>query len=130
VIQLDTNALIRRELIPHKLSQPARSAIEAAVGAGEAIAISSITLWEIALLTGRSRIQLKVPIAKFFKEIVDNYTVFEITGAIAIQAEKLQLPFPKDPMDRLIAATAIVKDLTLITADQAILDSKVCNLVW
>jgi PIN domain nuclease of toxin-antitoxin system len=130
MIQLDTNALVWRELAPQNLSLSARSAIEAAEQAGEEISTSAVTLWEIALLTSRGKIQVLVPIQSFFQEIEDNYKVLSLNGATAIEAAKLPRSFPKDPMDRLITASAIVNDLTLITADRAILDSKSCKLLW
>ena len=130
MIQLDTNALVWRELAPENLSPGARSAIEAAVDAGEEITTSAITLWEIALLASRSKIQVLVPIQSFFREVEENYKILSLDGAIAIEAAKLPRLFPKDPMDRLITASAIVNDLTLITADRAILDSKACKLLW
>jgi PIN domain nuclease of toxin-antitoxin system len=33
-------------------------------------------------------------------------------------------------MDRLITATAMVEDLSLVTRDRAIHQAKVCKLVW
>ena len=130
MIQLDTNALIWRELEPAKLSLRAKSAIEAAALAGEEITVSPITLWEIAQLTIRGRIQLKVPVEIFLKNIEDNYRLTAITSYVVIEAAHLAEPFPKDPMDRLITATAMVEDLTLITADRNILASKACKMLW
>jgi PIN domain nuclease of toxin-antitoxin system len=130
MIQLDTHVLIWRELAPERLSPQAGSAIEAASIAGEAITISPITLWEIAQLASRGRIRLMVPIEEFMRNVEENYRVADITGPIVIEAARLQEPFPKDPMDRLIAATAMFENLTLITADRDILASKVCKLLW
>jgi PIN domain nuclease of toxin-antitoxin system len=129
MIQLDTHILLWRELEPEKLSAAARSAIELAALASEAIAISPITLWEIALLVRRTRILLHVPMQKFLESIEENYRVMPITAATAAQAAALKDPFPKDPMDRLIVATAIVENLTLITADRSILTSNACKLL-
>jgi len=130
MIQLDTHAVLWRELEPHKLSAPAHFAIESAARAGDAIAVSSMTLWEIALLASRIKIQLLVPAPVFLKQIEDNYQVLSVTGTIATAATAFPAPFPKDPMDRLIAATALTLDLTLITADRSIHASQACKLLW
>jgi PIN domain nuclease of toxin-antitoxin system len=47
-----------------------------------------------------------------------------------LQAAALPESFPKDPMDRLIAGTALANDLTLLTADERILRSSACKLLW
>ena len=130
MIQLDTHVLVWRELQPEKLSSAARLAIQDAVLAHEMVAISPVTLWEIAMLTRRKRILLNVSLQKFLASIEEHYRVIPINASIAIQATELKDPFPRDPMDRLISATAIVEDQTLITADRSILESKVCKLLW
>jgi len=43
---------------------------------------------------------------------------------------RLPPEFPKDPSDRLIAATAMVEGMPLVTADQRIRKSKVLETVW
>ena len=59
-----------------------------------------------------------------------NYvTVLPITLDIAIAAPALSLPHG-DQFDRIIAATAIVHRLPLITKDANITDSSVVSTVW
>jgi PIN domain nuclease of toxin-antitoxin system len=130
MILLDTNSLIWQTILPEKLSSAARSAIATSSEAGETLSISIMTLWEIALLVSRRRLLLHVPIERFFDAIEANYRVFPVTRAIAMYAADFQPPFPKDPMDRLIAATALAENLTLITADRNILASNACKLLW
>jgi PIN domain nuclease of toxin-antitoxin system len=130
MIQLDTHALIWRELEPEKLSTDARVAIKATALKGDVISISAMTLWEIALLVRKKRILLEVDIEIFLQEIEQNYWIAPITVAVAVEASKLPDPFPKDPMDRLIVATALANHATLITADRSILASKACKLLW
>ena len=130
MIQLDTHSLLWLESEYEKLSPSARAAIEASVLAGERIAISAITLWEITLLARRKRILANVSIQSFLMDLEENYRVVPVIGTIAFLAAELPASFPKDPMDRLIAATAIVENLTLITADRDILASQVCKVLW
>jgi PIN domain nuclease of toxin-antitoxin system len=54
--------------------------------------------------------------------------LLEITPAIATATNDLPDTFPGDPFDRVIAATARVLDLTLITPDAAIRDAKFCKI--
>ena len=130
MIQLDTHSLLWLVLQPDKLSSNARTAIEASILNGEKIAISIMSLWEIAHLVSRGRILLNVSTETFLDEIEANYEVLPITCAIAIAAATLPAHFPKDPIDRLITATALCADLTLITVDSSILASNSCKLLW
>jgi PIN domain nuclease of toxin-antitoxin system len=130
VIQLDTHSLIWLSLQPEKLSADAKAAIEESVQSEEKIVISVMTLWEVAQLVMRGRIFLRVPLETFLKTIEENYEVLPLNRFIAIEAARLPASFPKDPMDRLITATARWANLTLITADRAILSSNACRLLW
>jgi PIN domain nuclease of toxin-antitoxin system len=56
--------------------------------------------------------------------------VAPITPEIAAFAVQLPSSFPKDPADRLIAATAMVEGAPLITADERIRGAKVLRTIW
>jgi PIN domain nuclease of toxin-antitoxin system len=43
---------------------------------------------------------------------------------------RLPAGFSKDPADRLIAATAIVEGVPLVTADERIRQAKVVQAIW
>ena len=49
---------------------------------------------------------------------------------VAIESEQLGDAFPRDPADCLVAATARVHDLTLITSDRAIQRSGAVPTLW
>ena len=53
-----------------------------------------------------------------------------LTAAIAVCAAEIPAPFHGDPMDRIIAATAIVEDCVLITHDDKIRGANVCKTIW
>jgi PIN domain nuclease of toxin-antitoxin system len=53
-----------------------------------------------------------------------------ITANIALQAYALPASYPKDPADRIIGATALVEDIPLLTADQAIRKSRAVPTIW
>jgi PIN domain nuclease of toxin-antitoxin system len=53
-----------------------------------------------------------------------------LTAEIAVCAAGLPDPFHGDPIDRMIAATAIVGDCVLITHDDRIRKANVCKTLW
>ena len=53
-----------------------------------------------------------------------------LNGMIAIESERFSARFPSDPADRLIAATARVHDLTLLTQDRGLRASREVKTLW
>jgi PIN domain nuclease of toxin-antitoxin system len=130
LILLDTHAALWVEIAPEKLSQKARARLHDAEDAGESIAISCMTLWEIAYKNTRNRLELFVPCRQFLTELEADFVVLPVDRQVAMYAARFGDLFPKDPMDRLIAGTALANDLTLITGDDKILQANVCKLLW
>jgi PIN domain nuclease of toxin-antitoxin system len=130
MILLDTHVLLWLLLEPEKLSQEASAAITRTLRTGEAIAISPITLVEIARLAARGRVQLSRPARAFLGKIESDFSVHTITAEIAYIAGQLADPFPGDPADRIIAATALTEGMTLITADDRIRRSAAVKTIW
>jgi len=129
VILLDTHVLIWMSSDPSRLSRKAREAIrEARQSTG--IAVASITLWELAWLAENHRIQIAGSVEAFVRETISRVIVMPITPEIVALAVRLPNTYPKDPSDRLIASTAIVDGLALVTADEHIRESKVAQTIW
>jgi len=84
--------------------------------------ISSITLWEIAMLVSKKRIEVYKPMLEFLEEIsnIDGLSVVDINPKIASESVLLN-DFHPDPSDRIIVATARVMNATLITRDSKII---------
>jgi len=129
VIILDTHALIWMASDPKRLTSKAREAIREARQESE-VAIAAITLWEMAWLAENGRIQVVGSVESFVRDTADRVVVRPITPEIAALAVRLASDFPKDPSDRLIAATAIVEGALLVTADQRMRKSNVVKTVW
>jgi PIN domain nuclease of toxin-antitoxin system len=129
VIFLDTHVLIWMASDPKRLSKKAREAIrEARQNTG--VAIAAITLWELAWLAENGRIQVAGSVESFVRETASRVVIQPITPEIAALAVQLPAGFPKDPADRLIAATAMAEGAPLVTADERIRQAKVVQTIW
>jgi len=129
VILLDTHVLLWMASDPKRLSARAREAIRRA-REQSSVAIAAITLWELAWLAQNNRIVVTGSVESFVRETVARVVLLPITPEIAAQAVRLPRPFPRDPADRLIAATAMIEGAPLITADATIRQSKLLNTIW
>src|SRR5437762_11039706 len=97
-----------------RLSRPAAAAIRAAQDLG-GLAISAITLWELASLIARGRIQAYGTVDASVKLLIEGVTVKPITPEIAALATQFDQDYSRDPADRLIGATARADGMPLIT---------------
>jgi PIN domain nuclease of toxin-antitoxin system len=131
VILLDTHALVWLVAEPARLSRAATDAIRRARATG-GLAVASITLWELAILLVRGHVRGQGTIDASIRPGVDaaRVSVREITPVIAALSTQFPDDFPRDPADRLIAATARADGLTLVTKDERIRASALVRTVW
>lgn len=129
MILLDTHALIWLARDPSKLSPAATEAIRSSVQNG-GLAISVMTIWELAWLATHSRLNLREPVDDFVKELTSRTAIRPITPRIAILANQLPASFPGDPCDRLIGGTALAEGITLVTRDRSIRNCKQIKTIW
>ncbi|MGA8867037.1 MAG: type II toxin-antitoxin system VapC family toxin [Candidatus Sulfotelmatobacter sp.] len=134
MILLDTHVLFWMANDSKRLSKRARQAIREArqerVRHGAGIAVATITLWELAWLAQNGRIVVMGSVESFVRELVGRVILRPVTPEIAALAVRLPDQFPKDRADRLIAATAMIEGMPLITADARIRQSKVVETIW
>ena len=130
MILLDTHIVIWLLADPNRLSQAAIHAIRDARTSGNSLAISSLTLFELAYLIARNRIQIDVSLELFIQDVESRFVVKPVTGRIAILSAQLSKVYPKDPIDRLIGATALAEGMVLVTADQKIRSSPDVQTIW
>lgn len=81
--------------------------------------LSPISTWEALLLHDKKRIDLTGDLRWWIESATRGINEAVLTHEIALAAHELLLH--KDPADRLIAATARVLDLTLLTSDENLL---------
>jgi PIN domain nuclease of toxin-antitoxin system len=129
MILLDTHIAIWLAAEPTRLSKHAKEAIRAARIEG-GLAIASITLMELAWLAENGRIETKLSVESFVRQCASKMTVLPITPEIAARAVSLPDPYPKDPQDRLIGATALVEGIQLVTRDKQIKNSGMIPIIW
>jgi PIN domain nuclease of toxin-antitoxin system len=130
VILVDTHVVVWLALDASRLSRKAVAALDEARGDGEGLAISAISLYELAALVARGRVDFKISLEALLQEVEGKFVIKPLTGPIAAQATALPTSYPKDPMDRIIGATALVEGLRLVTADEKIRASRAVPTIW
>ncbi|MEA3275041.1 MAG: type II toxin-antitoxin system VapC family toxin [Pseudomonadota bacterium] len=130
MILLDTCALIYDALAPERLSTAARAALDTGETNGT-LACADISLWEIAMLVDKGRLDPGTDCATFCRLALDarGVRVLPITPDIAAESVRLELPHG-DPADRLIAATALIHGTSLVTVDGHLRNSATVETVW
>jgi PIN domain nuclease of toxin-antitoxin system len=129
LILLDTHAVLWSLGDSPRLSAKARNAIGEARQTGPTY-VASITLLEVARLAAAKHIAITATLDALLSSIETEFTVLPITAAIAAATTRLPPSYPRDPADRIIAATALVHGATLITADQRIRKAKAVRTLW
>lgn len=118
-ILLDTHILVWWRLDSERLSRSQVRRLQDLETRQEPIAISAITLWEIAKLAARGRIEMAEPLDVWLEEI-ERHALIEIlplTARVAAESTRLGPDFHNDPADQMIVATARLHGLPLMTAD-------------
>ena len=121
-IVLDTHVLLWSLLRPEELQEDIRQRIAVAQENNQLL-VCSISLWEIAMLKSKRRINIYEPIRDFLESItnIDGLSVKDISTEVAAESVQLMDDFHGDPADRIIVATAKCYGATLLTRDQKIL---------
>ena len=121
MIVLDTHIWIWSHLQPDKLGRKAREAI---ANPANRLWLSPLSVWEFLLLARRGRLVIRgassptdwLDAAMSRAPMIDA----PVTRDVALRSRTLRLPH-EDPVDRFLAATADVYELTLVTADDELL---------
>lgn len=130
MILLDTHVAVWMSTDKGQLSAPASDAIRASSKEGTAIAIASPTLWEVSMMSTRGDFRLPSTLSDYLRYLETAFVVLPISGPIAERSMQFSPAFSRDPTDHIIAATAIVHGLPLVTKDKRIRRSGEVTCIW
>jgi PIN domain nuclease of toxin-antitoxin system len=118
---LDTHIFLWSILQPDRLTAAVRAALTAH---DSTLWLSPISLWEVAVLAEKGRIELDSPPGAWLRTALKHCLLHEgpVTHEIALASRAVDLPH-NDPADRFLAATATIRHLALVTADQRLIDA-------
>jgi PIN domain nuclease of toxin-antitoxin system len=93
--------------------------------------VSAITAYEVGQKAARKRIVLPMAVSEWFSAMLQRYEFQElpVNGAIAADATMLP-PIHNDPFDRLLVATALQHNLTVLTPDPLIKQYPGVRTLW
>lgn len=116
---LDTHIWLWSVLDPSQLSERVSASLR---DRSSELWLSPISLWELAVLRERRRIELHGGLWRWIDEALRLVPVREapLTGEIVRAMDRVDLPH-RDPADRFLAATAAALDLRLVTSDAKLL---------
>lgn len=128
MLLLDTHALVWLASDQAQLTARGKATIRAAAGRLFMSAISSL---EIALLVKRNRLDLPLPAEQFVADSLRHHGITEIPVDSSITITAAGLPdIHNDPFDRILAATAIVHRLELLSKDTVLPRYPGLTVVW
>ena len=127
---LDTHAVVRWLIEPRKLSREQTRVIREALRRHEPLAISAISLLEIAVIFDRGTTRRPIPVDRLLEDLGSSPAIYILPLTIEVALEVASLGSAlRDPADRAIVATARISRLKLVTSDQRIIDSKLAPVV-
>ena len=105
------------------IAPEADEAIQEAFHAGVLAFVSPITAWEIGLLVSRGRVRLMMSPQLWFDRMLaaPGIALASMSPAVLIASSFLPGTPPRDPADRIIAATAREYGYRLMTRDRPLL---------
>ena len=129
VIVVDTHIVIWLAGAPKLLSAAAIEAIKRERQSGS-VAISDMTLLELARVISGGKVEVRTSLPAFLGQVERNFTILPVTGAIAERTMLFSPAYPRDPVDRVIGATALAYSCKLVTKDELIRRSREVECVW
>jgi PIN domain nuclease of toxin-antitoxin system len=106
-----------------QLSSSSRQLIKTAAE-NQTIFISAISVWEVAMLAAKGRIQLNPSCPYWIKQALAPacITLLPLSPEISIESCYLPGAIHSDPADRMLIASARIEQLFLLTKDEKLLN--------
>ena len=119
---LDTHVWLWSRLSPRKVPRNVASALGKSTNE---LWLSPVSIWEIMMLCRKGRLKLDPDPVQWVESALAVVPMREapVTQQVAMATRGISLPHA-DPIDLLLAATANVYGLTLVTADEQLLSGR------
>lgn len=129
MLMLDTCALIWWTMSPEQLSKKATEACQNMEKNGQGL-ISSISIWEIGIKVKNNKLDIGMSIEEYTQHIRDLGYLSILAVDEHIWLKNISLDWQhRDPADRTIVASALLKNCSLVTADENII-AFYENTIW
>jgi PIN domain nuclease of toxin-antitoxin system len=129
VILLDTHALLWWALDPGQLSDVAARTVRTMEEQGGYA--SSISIWELGIKVRGGKLDLPVTVDEFARRLEGGGIVELLPVDTTTWLRTLSLDWAhRDPADRVIAATAQIKQVPILTKDRGLHDFRDVECIW
>jgi PIN domain nuclease of toxin-antitoxin system len=124
---LDTHIWIWSLLDPERLKPNVAKALSDSTNH---LWLSPLSIWELLILVKKGRVFLEDDPIRWIKKVFKKIPFREapVNHQVAMESHLIDLP-QQDPVDRFLAATALVYNLTLVTADERLLRCKKISIL-
>ena len=128
MLLLDTHVFVWLASDQRQLTPKVRELIRKHAGA---VFLSSISALEIAILAKRNRLRLPLPPEAFVERALAQHDIGEIPVTRDIACRSALLPdIHNDPFDRIIIATAKVRNLLIVSKDSRLSSYPETRVAW
>ena len=119
---LDTHIWIQAVTLPQLLDRKVRRQLESP---RNQLFLSPVSIWELSHLVRKGRVRMKRSLAASLEAMLTRIPIREAPFNFAVASRAAGIILPQgDPGDIFIAATALVFELTVVTADAQLIDCK------
>jgi PIN domain nuclease of toxin-antitoxin system len=131
VIVLDTHAWVwwvsQAPDLPRRVRQRIERGLEE-----DALCVSSISAWEVAMLVKRRRLELTMAVGDWLgaSEALPSVRFVPVDNRIALRSVLLPEPLHNDPADRIIIATALQLGAAVVTKDDKLRRYPHVETIW
>ena len=124
---LDTHIWLWSVLTPEKLTRRVKAAM---TRSSSELWLSPISAWELLVLIERGRVRIESDPRRWISLALARTPAQEavMSFEVALRSREV-MPAHTDPVDRILVATTLVYGLTLVTADQALIDARPCPIL-